>query len=228
MGGAILLAAESGAARIAATEGRHLFYVHGGPSDRKGRLRPTRGGFRMLDRDLAALLRAINEAHAAGDPLELVEVIDVVEAGTVDPTDLAATRKRRRKRALRKRENEKPAGKHSKATQPGQREPRPSGLSAPSGTALAGIPAIAIAAKLLGGRTPDPRKAVSRREVIALALIVATVAGCSDAPSTCEPVACDPDDASCPPSGGSCRRRYANGSWSGTGDGAWDDSGGGG
>lgn len=215
MGGAILLAAESGEARDAADKGRHLFYLHGGPSDRKGRLRPTRGGFRMLDRDLTALLRAINDAHAAGDPLELVEVIDIAQATTPDPEDRANLRKHRRKRARRKKEREE-AGEADAAKKGALR------LAATTRPTFAALPAITLAAKLLGSRSTDPRRPVSRRDVMALALLVTTVAGCRDAPSNCQPVACDPADASCPPSGRMCNpRRYGGGTL-----GTYDDSGG--
>jgi hypothetical protein len=200
VGGAILLAASSGEALAAAQKnGRRLFYLHGGPPDRKGRLRPTRGGFRLLDRDLTALLRAINDAHASGDPLELVEVVDVAVAASDQPTDPAdQTASRRRMRKRKKKRRAERAKKKTGALQ------LPSSNSGGGGAPLklSGIPAIAplivLAAKLLGNQSTDPRAPVSRRSVMALALLLVTVAGCSDEVSHCEPVACDPNDASCP------------------------------
>jgi len=51
--------------------------LHGGRLDDRGRLRRTRGGLRVADADLAALFDAIERTRAAGDPLSVVEVIDV-------------------------------------------------------------------------------------------------------------------------------------------------------
>ena len=73
--GALVLAPVGGEAAVA---GRRIV-LHGGPLDPKGRLRPTRGGLRVSDRDLAALLGVLNAASAAGDPLSSVEIEDAKE-----------------------------------------------------------------------------------------------------------------------------------------------------
>lgn len=73
--GALVLEPLAGEAAVA---GRRIV-LHGGPPDRKGRLRPTRGGLRVSDRDLAALLDLMNAANAARDPLGLVEIAEASE-----------------------------------------------------------------------------------------------------------------------------------------------------
>ena len=74
--GALVLAPHGGDALDALRAGRTRFLLHGGTADSSGRLRPTFGGLRVSDPDLATLLRAINEAHAAGDPLSSVDVTE--------------------------------------------------------------------------------------------------------------------------------------------------------
>lgn len=75
--GALLLEPRSGTALEARGKGRRRFALHGGPADAQGRLRPTRGGLRVADEDLAALLGVVNSASAAGDPVTAVDVVDV-------------------------------------------------------------------------------------------------------------------------------------------------------
>src|SRR6185437_6749517 len=57
MPGALVLAPSGGEALEALRAGRTRYLVHGGPRDAGGRLRPTFGGVRVSDADLAALLR---------------------------------------------------------------------------------------------------------------------------------------------------------------------------
>ena len=75
--GALVLDATSGEALDAKRNGRDHVVLHGGPRNAKRRLRRTRGGFRVSDHKLAALLAAINRTHLAGDPLTEIEVVDV-------------------------------------------------------------------------------------------------------------------------------------------------------
>jgi len=75
--GALLLEPRTGEAREAFANGRRLIMLHGGPRDRAGRLRPTRGGLRLADGDLAALFRALNAAHEQGDPVDGLDLVDV-------------------------------------------------------------------------------------------------------------------------------------------------------
>jgi hypothetical protein len=58
---------------------RRRVVLHGGPLDPSGRLRPTRGGLRVSDRDLAELIKAVNAANVAGDPIRLVDLVEVVD-----------------------------------------------------------------------------------------------------------------------------------------------------
>ena len=75
--GGLLLAPQSGDALAATQNGRKLVAVHGGPRDPKRRLRPTRGGIRLSNTHMKALLVAINDAQHAGDPVASVEVHEV-------------------------------------------------------------------------------------------------------------------------------------------------------
>ncbi len=72
--GALVLSPVGGNALEALRAGRTRFLVHGGPADPSGRLRPTFGGLRVSDADLATLLAAINQANADADPVTSVEV----------------------------------------------------------------------------------------------------------------------------------------------------------
>ncbi|HEY1697024.1 MAG TPA: hypothetical protein VGG39_32920 [Polyangiaceae bacterium] len=74
--GALVLQPAGGDALEAAKAGRRRFLVHGGPEDRRGRLRPTFGGLRLSDSDLNVLLRAVNDANAARDPVSTVELLE--------------------------------------------------------------------------------------------------------------------------------------------------------
>jgi hypothetical protein len=203
--GAILLVGASGDALTAAQNGRKTFYLHGGPSDRKGRLRPTRGGFRMLDRDLVSVLVAINEAQLRGDPLEVIEVVDVVlPPGPRAPGERVLTRKRRRRQKRRTK------ARIAKKVKTGALPPL--------------APALLLAAKLLGDRKPNVRASVSRRDLMALAVLITGVAGCGrrprrvrERPSSCAPVACDPNEGLCPPPPAECFSG-GGGGWDGTGD----------
>jgi hypothetical protein len=93
--GALVLAPTAGDALDALRAGRTRFLLHAGPSDPEGRLRPTFGGLRVSDRDLASLLRAIREANAEGDPLSSVEVVEI-DAPTWTKAVPPARRSRRR------------------------------------------------------------------------------------------------------------------------------------
>lgn len=189
-----MLVGASGEALTAARSGRKLFHLHGGPSDGKGRLRPTRGGFRMLDRDLVSLFVAINEAQLRGDPLETIEVVDVVlPPGPRAPGERILTRKRRRRHKERREMREQSA--------------------LPAVPAF--TPAILLAAKLLGDRRPDVRKPVARRDVLALAALITGVAasGCRERPSRRGSVSCDPNEGPCPTGGGSS----SSGGWDDSG-----------
>src|SRR5579884_1781722 len=75
--GALVLMPLGGEAGEAARAGRQRFLIHGGPTDARGRLRPTFGGFRLADRDLAALLQAVNQAYQQSDAVSAVEVAEV-------------------------------------------------------------------------------------------------------------------------------------------------------
>ena len=74
--GALVLVPVGGNALEALKAGRRRFLLHGGPTDRRRRLRPTFGGFRVSDRELAALLRAVNDANAASDAISSVEIVE--------------------------------------------------------------------------------------------------------------------------------------------------------
>ena len=74
--GALVLQPVGGDALEASKAGRRRFLLHGGAEDRRGRLRPTFGGLRMSDPDLNALLRAVNDANAARDPVSSVELVE--------------------------------------------------------------------------------------------------------------------------------------------------------
>jgi hypothetical protein len=75
--GALLLAPQSGDALRATSSGRKLVAMHGGPRDRKRRLRPTRGGIRFSNAQMTKLLSAINAAHRDGDPLASIELMEI-------------------------------------------------------------------------------------------------------------------------------------------------------
>lgn len=92
--GALVLEPTGGEALEAKTHGRARIVLHGGPRDRERRLRRTRGGLRVGNGKLAALLAAINRAQLAGDPLSAVEIVDVARGFDQEPA-LAPARTRR-------------------------------------------------------------------------------------------------------------------------------------
>ncbi len=83
--GALVLEPLTGDALASVANGRARVVLHGGPTDTRGRLRRTRGGLRILDASLAALFRALNTAHGAGDPVSTVELYDLPAAVMRDP-----------------------------------------------------------------------------------------------------------------------------------------------
>ncbi len=93
--GALLLFPLAGDALAAQTKGRTLFALHGGALDSARRLRCTRGGIRMSDPDLLIVMKAMNAAQAAGDPLRTIEVIEIPDAdvGSIPPMDLRGARR---------------------------------------------------------------------------------------------------------------------------------------
>ena len=95
--GALVLVAAGGPALAAKARGREHVVLHGGPRDHHRRLRRTRGGLRVGNRNLAALFTAINQAQANSDPLDAIEVVDLA-AGFEDVRPLPPARKRRRAR----------------------------------------------------------------------------------------------------------------------------------
>ena len=87
--GALILAPSGGNALEAARAGRTRFLLHGGATDSLGRLRPTFGGFRVSDRDLRALLAAVNDGFLESDPVSSVEVAETstpswLDEGSID------------------------------------------------------------------------------------------------------------------------------------------------
>jgi hypothetical protein len=95
--GALLLQARSGDALVAARNGRGLVAIHGGPRDKAGLLRPTRGGVRLSNANMSALLRAVNAAQLDGDPLERVEIVEV-EPRAADKADATGSHDLARRR----------------------------------------------------------------------------------------------------------------------------------
>ena len=93
--GALLLQAVAGPAFASVANGRALIVLHGGPVDDAGRLRCTRGGLRVTDADMLALMRALNAAQEALDPVASVEVIEAadVDIDSVPSMDLRGARR---------------------------------------------------------------------------------------------------------------------------------------
>ncbi len=100
--GGLLLAPRSGDALSATANGRKLIAVHGGPQDKKRRLRPTRGGVRLSNAHMRALLGAINDAQRDADPVASVEIVEI-------DMQLAGKRDKKGKHALRFPKNKPPA-----------------------------------------------------------------------------------------------------------------------
>ncbi len=94
--GALLLEPCAGEALSAFEKGRRLFALHGGITDRIGRLYPTRGGLRLEDANLLTLFRAVNAAQAAGDPVLSLDLIDISASAILTFRDSRPARRRRR------------------------------------------------------------------------------------------------------------------------------------
>jgi hypothetical protein len=183
--GALLLTPDTGDAREAAENGRRHLYLHGGPLDRIGRLRPTLGGLRMADDDLLALVRAMNDANAAGDPLGEIALVQVPDTEQM-------------------REEEKPGRRGWLPLEAARGSAHMSRMSF-------SLPSAAFASLALGlARRPcdgDAARDPARRDFLALAMLVASGAAAvacggstEDTPSPSGPVACDPADPWCPSS----------------------------
>ena len=188
--GALVLTPDGGEALAALANGRRRVYLHGGPPNRRGRLRPTLGGFRVADDNLARLLRAINDAFAGGDPVESVEVVEIAPA--LEP----------------KRSPEDAVGKGK----PAPARPRHAALE-PRRSRRVSLKHAAIMLGGLGLRRPRdgeaPPEDPSRREAVAFGLLLlgsfgATACFGPDDPSPSDCVSCDPLDPSCPPGGYLC------------------------
>jgi hypothetical protein len=218
--GALVLSPERGEALAAAANGRRHLYLHGGPPDRKGRLRPTLGGFRVANHDLQKLLSAINDAFAAGDPLESIEVVEFAPSGHAPPaTDVAGLGK--------------PAPRRRRGAPPTR--PSKAGMSLTGSALLLG--ALGLFKSRDGELPPDDP---ARRKAVAFGLLLlgSFSAGCDgpDDPALGDCVVCDPYDATCPPTGYVCPgetppNRFgpgSNGATSGAGNGAGGANGAGG
>lgn len=156
--GAFLLKAMAGPAVEAAAHGRGLIALHGGPLDRKDRLRPTRGGLRVADRDLKRLFESVNGCQEASDPVESIELIE-------SPASKAAP---------------------ARADLPGGRRYRlPESTAAKEGALPVGVLGAGLIGVWLRGR---PVKDLDRRSFLAAALAAVgslTLEACG--PSPCEP-----------------------------------------
>lgn len=157
--------------------------LHGGPLDSEGRLRPTRGGVRVSDEDLLNLLTAVNAAYRRGDPLSVVEIIEVEPA--VGPGGLHDGR------------GGQPAGALGGAF----------GRTATAGASLpGGHLAVLVAALGSGNLQGEAGRARTRRAFLKSALLLsgavwATACGGGD-PSPRPPVLSDPGEGA-PAQGGS-------------------------
>lgn len=181
--GGLLLAPQSGDALDATENGRDLVAVHGGPLDAKRRLRPTRGGIRFSNKGMTALLRAINAAQAAGDPLQTIELHEV---------EMTRKSKKDRKGRHRLRRKSSKSNKGSKSNK-----------ASKSSKSMTVAPMVLLPFGL-GGLGKD---GVVRRDVLrAVAIVAGTIAlqACEVASPSCDPVACDPNDPSCPADGYVC------------------------
>lgn len=171
--GALVLAPKSGDALASLANGRRIFTLHGGPLDKANRLRPTRGGLRLSDPDLAALLRAVNAANADADPVDRVDVLEVGDADvrSVPPIDLRGARRA--------------AGIPHKvrAGRGGRKE--------------GAMPGALLLLMLGGGAVAAGNRRVGRRALLQMALLAVgglAASACSNQASPCTPLACDPGD----------------------------------
>ncbi len=203
--GALLLAPRDGDALASVASGRRVFALHGGPTDPANRLRPTRGGLRVSDGDLDALLRAVNAAHRDDDTLATVEIVEVdaIDVQEVPSLDLRGARRARGVPA------------------PGRPRPRTrKGAASPALLLLLG----------LGGSNVGDR-IVDRRAMLraALMLVGGLATSACNHPSPCTPLACDPGDGGPGDDGGggADARVVADASVAGAGaDGGISDAGG--
>ena len=200
--GALVLTPTGGEALEAVARGRARVVLHGGPRDHHRRLRRTRGGLRAGNRNLVALFAAINRAQAAGDPLSIVEVVDV-EAGFPYERALPPAHRRRDRRGKR--------------APKGVSHPR---AAAPQQSSGAGI---AIAAMAMFGVT---RASMTRRGFLATALLAVAgskmLAACDDEPDACVRE-CEGEYGETG-SGSAIAHRSGPGSGSGSGSGSSSDS----
>ena len=164
--GGLLLSPTSGDALRATSNGRKLTAIHGGPRDRNGRLRPTRGGVRLSNAHMTKLLAVINDAQRDGDPVSSVEIVEI------DMTQL----RRRDRRGGRK----VAPRKHARAN---ESEPAPQ----------SGVSSMLLLPFVLGGAGKSP---VQRRELLRAAAVAfgALAIQACDRPSRCSPLACYPYD----------------------------------
>ena len=177
--GALLLDPRGGDALASRAHGRRVFALHGGPMDAANRLRPTRGGLRMSDPDMNALLRAINAAQASDDPLDVIELLEVTDDDirSVPPSDLRGAR-------------------HAAAV------PRRSrGAAGNIPTAKGGM----VLLLGLGAVEGLGDKELDRREMLRAALVLVgglVSTACNSQPSPCTPLACDPSEGGLGDDGG--------------------------
>jgi len=158
--GGLLLAPQSGQALDATSSGRRIVAVHGGPQDKKRRLRPTRGGIRLSNAHMRALLAAVNRAQLDGDPVSSVELHEV-------DMDLVRPRDKKGKHALRRKKGRKtiPAG---------------------GGTSVTPMLLLPFALGGAGKRAVARRELLA---AAALAFGALAIQAC-DRPSRCTPLAC--------------------------------------
>ena len=185
--GGLLLAPRSGDALRATANGRKLLALHGGPLDVKRRLRPTRGGIRFSNKQMRALLAAMNLAQKDGDQVSSVEVVEV-------EMELGRKRDKKGKHALRKKKKD--------------------AKTAPAPRGGGGFTPMILLPFALGG---TGGKSMKRREMLRAAGVVlgALAIQACNRPSNCSPLYCpaEPDagDAGEPRDGGPSRDAGADG-----------------
>ncbi|MHB1843304.1 MAG: hypothetical protein ACYCWW_00535 [Deltaproteobacteria bacterium] len=158
--GGFVLDATGGQAAEAQRRGREAIVLHGGPKDRRQRLRPTRGGLRLSDADLSALVTVINERQAAEDPLSAIELMDAPEESLTPPPVEDALGGRRLPRALIRQRGTRRAARGASAA--------PGPLAPVSLALLAGL-----------GGSAGERSPMNRRRFLQAALVL--VGGLSSA-----------------------------------------------